>query len=123
MMPEDRVRAAVAELADALLAVARESAAPRRDTAPVELLSVAEFARRAGIGRSSAYLAVADGSVRSVRLRGRRLLPASEITRLAESAGLNALEASVTKRPARVSETSRTGQGARRAHGRRPTAA
>jgi hypothetical protein len=85
MTPEDRVRAAVEELADALLAVAREPAA--RDAAPVELISVAEFARRAGIGRSSAYLGVADGSIRSLRLRGRRIVPASELARLAESAG------------------------------------
>ena len=85
--PEDRVRAAVEELADALLAVARESAAPSRVAAPVELISVAEFARRAGIGRSSAYLAVSDGTLRSVRLRGRRLVPASELARLADLAG------------------------------------
>jgi hypothetical protein len=84
---EDRVRAAVEELADALLAVARESRPQARDAAPVELVSVAEFARRAGIGRSSAYLGVADGSVRSVKVRGRRLVPASELARLAESAG------------------------------------
>ena len=86
MTAEDRVRAAVEELAEALLAVARESQAPPRNAAPVELVSVAEFARRAGIGRSSAYLGVADGSLRSVRIRGRRLLPASELARLAESA-------------------------------------
>jgi hypothetical protein len=86
MTAEDRVRAAVEELAEALLAVARESQAPPRNAAPVELVSVAEFARRAGIGRSSAYLGVADGSIRSVRIRGRRLLPASELARLAESA-------------------------------------
>jgi hypothetical protein len=85
--PEARVRAAVEELADALLAVARESAAPSRVAAPVELVSVAEFARRAGIGRSSAYLAVSDGTLRSVRLRGRRLVPASELARLADLAG------------------------------------
>jgi hypothetical protein len=84
---EDRVRAAVEELADALRAVARESRPQARDAAPVELVSVAEFARRAGIGRSSAYLGVADGSVRSVKVRGRRLVPASELARLAESAG------------------------------------
>jgi excisionase family DNA binding protein len=89
MMPttEARVRAAVEELADALLAVARESAVPPRVAAPVELVSVSEFARRAGIGRSSAYLAVSDGTLRSVRLRGRRLVPASELARLADLAG------------------------------------
>ena len=85
--PEARVRAAVEELADALLAVARESAVPPRVAAPVELLSVAEFARRASLGRSSAYLGVADGSIRSVKVRGRRLVPASELARLADLAG------------------------------------
>ena len=85
MTPEDRVRAAVEELADALLAVAREPAA--RDTARVELISVAEFARRASLGRSSAYLGVADRSIRSVKVRGRRLVPASELARLADLAG------------------------------------
>jgi len=85
--PEARVRAAVEELADALLAVARESAAPPRVAAPVELVSVAEFARRASLGRSSAYLGVADGSIRSVKVRGRRLVPASELARLADLAG------------------------------------
>jgi hypothetical protein len=83
-MPADaeyRVRAAVAELANALVALAAVERRPA--TAPVELVSVAEFARRAGIGRSSAYLAVADGTLRSVKLRGRRLVPASELVRLA----------------------------------------
>lgn len=85
--PEARVRAAVDELADALLAVARESAAPSRVAAPVELVSVAEFARRAGLGRSTAYLLVADGTVRSVKVRGRRIVPASELARLTDLAG------------------------------------
>jgi hypothetical protein len=83
---EDRVRAAVEELADALLSVARESRAPG-STAPVELIDVATFARRAGLGRSTAYLLVADGTVRSVKLRGRRIVPASELARLADLAG------------------------------------
>jgi multidrug efflux pump subunit AcrA (membrane-fusion protein) len=83
---EDRVRAAVAELADALLAAALETAPVQRDNAPVELLSVVAFARRAGIGRSSAWLAVADGTVRTLKIRGRRVVPASELARLAESA-------------------------------------
>jgi excisionase family DNA binding protein len=83
--PETRVRAAVAELADAIVALAAAEHRPST-TAPVELLSVAEFAHRAGIGRSSAYLMVADGTLRSVRLRNRRLVPASELGRLAESA-------------------------------------
>jgi hypothetical protein len=112
MTPEDRVRAAVEELAGALMAAVREPAA--RDAAPVELISVAEFARRAGIGRSTAYISIADGSVRSVRIQGRRVVPASELSRLADLAGPNALGAAPAERPVRVSETSRTGRGGRR---------
>ena len=82
----DRLAAAMAELVAALRAEVATERASAPSSVPVELLSIAEFARRTGIGRSSAYLAVADGSIRSVRIRGRRLLPASEITRLAESA-------------------------------------
>lgn len=87
-MNADRLALALEELVDALRAEVREellAAAPRRE-APVELVSVAEFARRAGIGRSSAYLGVSDGSIRSVKVRGRRLVPASELARLAEAA-------------------------------------
>ena len=84
--PEARIRAAVAELADAILALAVAERRPATN-APVELLSVAEFARRAGLGRSTAYLAVADGTLRTVKVRGRRLVPASELGRLADLAG------------------------------------
>ena len=87
-MPPDseaRVRAAVAELADALIELARTSA-PQADAGPVELLSPATFSRRAGLGRSTTYLAVANGEIRSLKLRGRRLIPASELARLARSA-------------------------------------
>jgi hypothetical protein len=83
---EARVRAAVSELADAILEVVRESTPPPQHSGPVELLSVGEFARRAGIERSSAYLAVQDGSLRTVKVRGRRLVPVSELARLAASA-------------------------------------
>jgi hypothetical protein len=82
---EERVRVAVAELAEALLAAARESRPPG-PSAPVELLSPAAFARRAGLGRSSVYVALATGDIRSLKVRGRRLIPASELVRLAESA-------------------------------------
>ena len=83
---DDRVRAAVAELAEALIEIARESSPPARSAEPVDLLSPALFARRTGLGRSTVYMALAEGAVRSVKVRGRRLIPASEITRLADSA-------------------------------------
>ena len=58
----DRLALALVELVDALRAEVREelqASAPPRE-APVELVSVEEFARRVGIGRSSAYLHVFD---------------------------------------------------------------
>lgn len=103
--PETRVRAALAELGEALIEFARSTAPPRPTGGPVDLLSPAVFARRAGLGRSTTYLAIADGSIRSVKLRGRRLIPSSELARLGDEA-----RPAVAKRPARVSETSRTGR-------------
>jgi excisionase family DNA binding protein len=84
--PEARLRAAVAELADALVALAHDSAPSERPAGPVDLWAPAEFARRAGLGRSTLYLAIADGSIRSTKVRGRRLIPSSELTRLAAAA-------------------------------------
>jgi excisionase family DNA binding protein len=84
MTAEERIQAALAELGAAIVALVNETAAPRSPSVPVELLSVDAFARRAGIGRSTAYLMVAAGDVRSVKVRGRRLIPASEPARLAQ---------------------------------------
>lgn len=78
-----RLDAALRELAEAIREEVRAELAPTRETAPVELLSVAEFARRSSVGRSTAYACVADGTVASVKVRGRRLVPATEITRIA----------------------------------------
>ena len=80
---EDRLHAAVAELAAALVEVARTEARPD-EPGPVEMIGVNEFARRAGIGRSSAWLAVGSGRVRSAKVGGRRVVPISELVRLAE---------------------------------------
>lgn len=49
---EARVPVALAELGDALIALAHEFA-PASAAGPIELLSPAEFARRAGLGRST----------------------------------------------------------------------
>jgi hypothetical protein len=80
----DRLALALAELVDALRAEIAAESRPA-DAAPIELIGVGEFARRASLGRSSAYLGVADGSIRSIKIRGRRLVPASELARLAHS--------------------------------------
>jgi excisionase family DNA binding protein len=85
--PEARLRAALDELADALLGLARDRRTADADEAPVALLSVREAARALGVSRSTAYLMVADGSLRSVKLRGRRFVPSSEVVRLAAAGG------------------------------------
>jgi len=82
---EARVHAAAAELANAIVAMAVAERQPRR-AATVELLSVASFAKKTSLGRSTVYLGVADGSIRTVKIRGRRLVPSSELDRLAERA-------------------------------------
>ena len=79
---EGRVRAALAELADALVAAAEE---PSAQDAPERLLSIAGAARLAGIGRSLMYAQLANGRVRSVRVGRRRLIPLSAITALGQS--------------------------------------
>lgn len=74
---EARVRAAVAELADALVAALLDAEAGRPD-GPPRLLSLAEAADRAGIGRSTLYAAigaVGDGRLHTVKLGRRRLVP------------------------------------------------
>lgn len=115
--PEARVRAAVAELADALIALAHDSAPVERPAGLVDLWAPAEFARRAGLGRSTVYLAIADGSIRSTKLRGRRLVPSSELARLVAAAPPVS-----TKEAARVIETPRTATEVDRVAGQHPTA-
>lgn len=76
MTAEERLAAAVAELVDALRAVARAAAAP---SAPERLLSIDEAARALGIGRTALYSELAAGRVRSVKIGRRRLVPASAV--------------------------------------------
>lgn len=83
---EARIRAALAELGEALIELSRDRQAPSKELGPVDLLDVETFSRRAGIGRSTAWLMVADGSLRSVKIRGRRLVPSSELARLTSTA-------------------------------------
>jgi excisionase family DNA binding protein len=78
-----RLDAAVAELVAALraeMAIAPSSAAP-------ELLDVSEAARRAGIGRTLMYGLIRRGTVRSVRMGRRRLIPADALDVLATNEG------------------------------------
>jgi excisionase family DNA binding protein len=48
------------------------------------LVSVDEAAARLGISRRTVYVLIADGSIRSVSVGRRRLVPAKELERLAQ---------------------------------------
>ena len=62
--------------------VHHENARPA-PAAPVELLSPKVAAARMGLSRSTFYLALNHGTVRSVKVGGRRLIPSTEIDRIA----------------------------------------
>lgn len=81
--PEERVQAALDALGAALVDLAREGTQPA-PAAPVELLSPRVAAERLSISRSSLYLALSSGAIASRKVGGRRVIPASEITRIAE---------------------------------------
>lgn len=71
----DRLRAALDELAEALLeAVGAEPA-----DAPTELLSVQKAAERLSVGRTLLYSEMASGRLRSVKAGRRRLIPSSAL--------------------------------------------
>lgn len=71
--------------------VGKESPQPSAELAPGNrrALSIPEFCRAIGISRSSAYLLVNAGTLRTIRLGGRRLVPVSEIDRLLEGGSAN----------------------------------
>jgi excisionase family DNA binding protein len=80
MTPEDRIRAAIGELADALREQLRsELAASRND--PPALVDVAEAARVLGVSRTTMYASILDqpGGVRSLAIGRRRLIARSDL--------------------------------------------
>ena len=83
----DRLVLALEELVDALRAEVRDNYGPRPRRARLPSSS-SRWPRSLTAPASAdyAYLGVADGSVRSVKVRGRRLVPASELARLVEAA-------------------------------------
>ncbi len=50
---------------------------------PAKLLSVSDAARLLGIGERSAWRLIARQELRSIRLGGRRMVPRTEVDRLA----------------------------------------
>jgi excisionase family DNA binding protein len=78
----NRLEAAVAELVEALAEVARVEAASV-PAAPDRLLSVAEACQATSLGRTAIYELIAAGKLRSITIGRRRLIPASEVGRIA----------------------------------------
>jgi excisionase family DNA binding protein len=75
----DRFSRRIAEaLAEAWSDLAPEEPTHHAD----QLLSVTEAAQRLGIARATAYLLITSGDLRSVKIRKRRLVPASDVARL-----------------------------------------
>jgi len=81
---EDQVRAAVAALAEALLAALRAEAAEAQ-AGPDRLLSIDEAAQALGVGRSRLYDEIATGRLRSVKVGRRRLVPSGAIRAYTEA--------------------------------------
>jgi len=81
---ETRIRAAVDELAAAILA-AVEPAGPAVG-APDRLLSVEAAAEALSLGRSVTYRLITSGRLRSVRVGGRRLVPGSAVAEFIDGA-------------------------------------
>lgn len=75
-LAEDRLRHAIEELADAVIAAVRETEPADR---PERLLGVDQAANLLGIGRSLIYKEIAAGRLRSLRVGRRRLIASSAL--------------------------------------------
>lgn len=71
-----RLEAAIAELVAALR---DEAAVGAPVDGPDRLLDLASAAQLLGIGRTALYAEIGAGRIRSIKVRGRRLVPASAI--------------------------------------------
>jgi len=74
---EARVRAAVEELADALVALA--AAAPKAADAPERLYGIPEAAAILSVGRSALYGELQAGRLRGIKVGRRRLVSSGAI--------------------------------------------
>lgn len=61
-----------------------------------ETLTVEEVGRVLGIGRNTAYAAVRDGSIPTLRIGKRYVVPRAALDRLLESGGPQAIQAAKT---------------------------
>ena len=79
---EARIRQAVAELADAIVAAVDDGPSP----APDRLLSINEAAEATSLGRSKVYSLISTGELRSLRIGRRRVIPASAVAEFIKAA-------------------------------------
>jgi excisionase family DNA binding protein len=86
MTDATRLMTLAAELAELLAAMVDERV-DARAAAPDRLLSVSEAAARLRVGRTTAYLLIAEGRLRSIKLRGRRMIPESSLSSLMDVEG------------------------------------
>ena len=83
----DRMSESDTQLAKAIAALlSATAAAAATPQAPETVLTVQEAAERLKISRGLVYSAIKDGTIRSVRIGKRRLIPTGEIQRLIDSA-------------------------------------
>ena len=75
---EAAVRSAVEALVTAIMAAVRDEAAPAQD-APDRLLSIPQAAATLGITRSTLYVELGAGRLRSLKVGRRRLVPSGAI--------------------------------------------
>ncbi len=78
---EQRIRRAVAQLGDALVAALEDA---RPGDRPDELLDVPTAAARMSLGRTAVYGLLSRNELRSVKAGRRRLIPASAIREFTE---------------------------------------
>ena len=64
-----------------------------------ETLTVEEAAHVLGVGRNAAYAAVRDGSIPTIRIGTRYVVPRAALDRLLESGGPRGVDAGAAKRP------------------------
>jgi excisionase family DNA binding protein len=74
------------QLAEAIAAFVSATASPSKVPTPETVLTIDEVAKRLKISKSLVYKAIGDGNLKSIRIGKRRLVPASEVQRLIESA-------------------------------------
>ncbi len=81
---DTRLAAPLGDLVAALVAIVIERVAPPAIDPVERLLSVSAAAQHLGVSRTTTYQLIGSGELRSLKVRGRRLVPTSAIIDVAE---------------------------------------